>query len=121
MINSDSLDYITLDTSDILTIERFENNYYNHKKNILQNGGFNIEKKFRDFKASITPTMFDQVQIEKFFNQINIQNFLIRCIIIIFKLCLCPLNIQSLINDMFNAVRNETRKQEEEQIEQRKK
>jgi hypothetical protein len=40
MIKSDSLDNITLDSDDIKTIERFENNYYNHK-NKLQNGGNN--------------------------------------------------------------------------------
>jgi hypothetical protein len=40
MIKSDSLDNITLDSNDIKTIERFENNYYNHK-NQLQNGGNN--------------------------------------------------------------------------------
>ena len=39
MTKSDSLDNITLDSDDILTIERFENNYYNHKNNIIQNGG----------------------------------------------------------------------------------
>jgi len=40
MLKSDSLDNITLDSDDIKTIERFENNYYNHK-NKLQNGGNN--------------------------------------------------------------------------------
>jgi hypothetical protein len=45
MTKSDSLDNITLDSDDIQTIERFENNYYNHKTNILQNGGSNkLEK-----------------------------------------------------------------------------
>ena len=39
MTKSDSLDNITLDSDDIKTIKRFENNYYNHKKNILQYGG----------------------------------------------------------------------------------
>jgi hypothetical protein len=39
MIKSDSLDNITLDSDDIRTIERFENNYYNSKNNIIQNGG----------------------------------------------------------------------------------
>jgi hypothetical protein len=43
MIKSDSLDHITLDSADIQSIERFENNYYNHKNNLLQNGG-NIQK-----------------------------------------------------------------------------
>jgi hypothetical protein len=38
MSYSDSLDNITLDSDDILTIERFENNYYNHKNNVLQIG-----------------------------------------------------------------------------------
>ena len=41
MTKSDSLDNITLDSDDMKTIERFENNYYNHKKNLLQNGGTN--------------------------------------------------------------------------------
>ena len=45
MSYSDSLDNITLDSDDILTIERFENNYYNHKNNVLQIGGvYTIEK-----------------------------------------------------------------------------
>ena len=39
MIETDSLDHITLDSDDIQTIERFKNNYYNHNKNLLQNGG----------------------------------------------------------------------------------
>ena len=43
MIKSDSLDHITLDSANIQSIERFENNYYNHKNNLLQNGG-NIQK-----------------------------------------------------------------------------
>jgi hypothetical protein len=38
MTKSDSLDNITLDSDDIRTIERFENNYYNRKNNVLQNG-----------------------------------------------------------------------------------
>jgi len=44
-MKSDSLDNISLDSDDIRSIERFENNYYNHKNNILQNGGSNkLEK-----------------------------------------------------------------------------
>jgi hypothetical protein len=44
-MKSDSLDNISLDSDDIRTIERFENNYYNRKNNILQNGGSNkLEK-----------------------------------------------------------------------------
>jgi ribosomal protein S24E len=39
MIESDSLDRITLDSDDVRTLERFENNYYNHKNNIMQKGG----------------------------------------------------------------------------------
>jgi hypothetical protein len=39
MTKSDSLDNITLDSDEIRTIERFETNYHNHKKNKLQNGG----------------------------------------------------------------------------------
>ena len=39
MTERDSLDNITLDSDDIRSIERFENNYYNRKNNILQNGG----------------------------------------------------------------------------------
>lgn len=39
MIDSDSLDRITLDSDDVQTLERFENHYYNHKNNIMQNGG----------------------------------------------------------------------------------
>jgi hypothetical protein len=42
MIESDSLDRVTLDSADIQTIERFENHYYNHKNNVLQNGGEQI-------------------------------------------------------------------------------
>lgn len=44
MTKSDSLDNITLDSDEIRNIERFENNYYNNKKNILQNGGTNTNK-----------------------------------------------------------------------------
>ena len=48
MTKSDSLDNITLDSDDIRTIERFENNYYNRKNNILQNGGSNkLEKNIK--------------------------------------------------------------------------
>ena len=39
MIESDLLDRITLDSDDVQTLERFENNYYNHKNNIIQKGG----------------------------------------------------------------------------------
>ena len=39
MIESDSLDRITLDSDDVQTLERFKNNYYNHKNNIMQKGG----------------------------------------------------------------------------------
>lgn len=45
IMKSDSLDNISLDSDDIRSIERFENNYYNHKNNILQNGGSNKLKK----------------------------------------------------------------------------
>ena len=42
MIQSDlTLDNITLDSADIQTIERFENNYYNHKNKLLQSGSNN--------------------------------------------------------------------------------
>jgi hypothetical protein len=41
MTKSDSLDNITLDSDEIKDIERFENNYYNRKNNVLQNGGSN--------------------------------------------------------------------------------
>ena len=41
MTDSNSFDNITLDSTDISTIERFENNYYNHKKKLLQNSGNN--------------------------------------------------------------------------------
>jgi len=44
MTISDSLDNITLDSNDIQSIERFENNYFNYKKNIIQNGGIDKEK-----------------------------------------------------------------------------
>ena len=45
MTKSDSLDNITLDSDDIRTIERIENNYNNHKKNNLQIGGeYKLEK-----------------------------------------------------------------------------
>jgi hypothetical protein len=45
MTKTDSLDNITLDSDEIRTIERFENNYYNHKKNPFQNGGiYKLEK-----------------------------------------------------------------------------
>lgn len=39
MTKSDSLDNITLDSDEIRTIEKFENNYYKYKKTKLQNGG----------------------------------------------------------------------------------
>ena len=57
MTKSDSLDNITLGSDDIKTIERFENYYYNHKKNKLQNGGNNkleknIERLFNYFLLS---------------------------------------------------------------------
>ena len=41
MIESDSLDRITLDSDDVQTLERFENNYYNHKNKLLQSGSNN--------------------------------------------------------------------------------
>ena len=45
MTKIDSLDNITLDSDELRSIERFENNYYNHKNNIIQNGGvFNPEQ-----------------------------------------------------------------------------
>jgi hypothetical protein len=53
MSYSDSLDNITLDSDDILTIERFENNYYNHKNNVLQIGGNIIEEKFKEMLKNI--------------------------------------------------------------------
>ena len=53
MSYSDSLDNITLDSDDILTIERFENNYYNHKNNVLQIGGNIIEEKFKEMLEDI--------------------------------------------------------------------
>jgi hypothetical protein len=37
MTESDTLDHITLDSDNILSIERFENNYYNHKNKLSQN------------------------------------------------------------------------------------
>jgi hypothetical protein len=48
MTKSDSLDNITLDSDEIRNIERFENNYYNHKKHILQNGGTKPNKLVKD-------------------------------------------------------------------------
>jgi hypothetical protein len=53
MSYSDSLDNITLDSDDILTIERFENNYYNHKNNVLQIGGNIIEEEFKKMLINI--------------------------------------------------------------------
>jgi hypothetical protein len=50
MIKSDSLDNITLDSDEIRNIERFENNYYSHKKNILQNGGNKTNKLVKDIE-----------------------------------------------------------------------
>ena len=47
MIETDSLDHITLDSDDIQTIERFKNNYYNHKKNVSQNGGNNTQQSWQ--------------------------------------------------------------------------
>jgi hypothetical protein len=52
------LDNISLDSDDIRTIERFENNYYNHKNNVLQNGGSNkleknIERLFNCYVLSL--------------------------------------------------------------------
>ena len=44
MTESDTLDHITLDSDDILTIERFENNYYNHTNKLLQKGGKDTNK-----------------------------------------------------------------------------
>jgi hypothetical protein len=58
MTGSDSLDKITLDSDDMRTIERFENNYYNRKNNVLQNGGSaklekNIERLFNCYVLSV--------------------------------------------------------------------
>ena len=59
MSYSDSLDNITLDSDDILTIERFENNYYNHKNNVLQIGGNIIEDKFKEMLIYIIIKIFN--------------------------------------------------------------
>jgi hypothetical protein len=53
MSYSDSLDNITLDSDDILTIERFENNYYNHKNNVLQIGGVYTFEQINDQLTTI--------------------------------------------------------------------
>jgi hypothetical protein len=53
MSESDTLDNITLESDDILTIERFENDYCNHKNNLLlrnYNGGndtYKLKKNIR--------------------------------------------------------------------------
>jgi hypothetical protein len=48
MTKSDSLDNITLDSDELRTIERFENNYHDYNKNKLQNGGNEISKRVKN-------------------------------------------------------------------------
>ena len=68
MIESDTLDHITLDSDDILTIERFENNYYNHKNNLLsqnQHGGtIDIENLMKIFEKIIN-LIFEKIDLRK--------------------------------------------------------
>ena len=73
MSYSDSLDNITLDSDDILTIERFENNYYNHynhKNNVLQIGGNIIEEKFKEMLIYIIIKIFNTLEAKEALHEI---------------------------------------------------
>ena len=69
MSYSDSLDNITLDSDDILTIERFENNYYNHKNNVLQIGGVytieQINEKLQTIFTNILELIFRKIDFKE--------------------------------------------------------
>jgi len=68
MIESDSLDCITLDSADIQTIERFENNYYDYKNNVLsQNGGEKILLLIFEYIL----TLLNNIDIPAFVDTIN--------------------------------------------------
>jgi hypothetical protein len=69
MIKSDSLDNITLDSNDILTIERFENNYYNHKNNIIQNGGSTNTNNKRDKLKKNIARLYNCYVLLQLYNQ----------------------------------------------------
>jgi hypothetical protein len=75
MSYSDSLDNITLDSDDILTIERFENNYYNHKNNVLQIGGNIIEEEFKKHLLAIFMFIIEKIRSEEI-NKTNVHEIL---------------------------------------------
>jgi len=70
MSYSDSLDNITLDSDNILTIERFENNYYNHKNNVLQIGGVYTFEQINDQLTKIFNNILDLIFIKIDLNEL---------------------------------------------------
>lgn len=72
MTNSDSLDNITLNSDEIQSIKRFENNYYNHKNDIIQNGGMNVQETTISLIMDILREIILGINIQKELNDLDI-------------------------------------------------